>query len=120
MERTALITAAAVTAALAVAGCGSSSSSSPAPAKTPTVAPVVQTAQQAGTGDYNMATLASEFAARYNSQPGAQFDSGSVRCMLTGPQLAQCMGTITGTGGTSHGQTVQITQDGSDWMSLDH
>jgi hypothetical protein len=65
-----------------------------------------------------MATLASAFETYYNSKPGPQLDSGSTSCMITGPQQAQCMGTITGTGGAYHGQHVQIEQDGSDWMSM--
>jgi hypothetical protein len=106
-------------AGLAVSGCGSSatttSSHSAAVVKATPVVQMKQTPQQAGSGDYNMSTLATSFEQMYNSQPGAQLDVGSTNCMITGTGTATCMGTVDG---SPYGQTVQINPAGTNWMTL--
>jgi hypothetical protein len=106
-------------AALAAAGCGSSSTSStPPPAPAPVTAPVVQTAQEAGTGYYNMSTL--ETALKSDKMTGpdgspapATARAKTARCVLSGP-AAQCS-VIMGDGGRGV-LTVSINKDGQSFL----
>ena len=60
----------------------------------PTAAPVSQTAQQAGTGYYNMDAL--QTALKSSDMTNADGSSASTararaaNCLLSGPQIAQC------------------------------
>jgi hypothetical protein len=57
--------------------------------------------------------VASSFERKYNSEPGAQFELGSVKCYMTGAHTAWCWGRLTA--GRYHGQDVTISQDGNRW-----
>jgi len=78
------------------------------------VAPPTQSPSESATGFYNMNNLASDFTNQYNSQPGPTISD--VSCISTGVQTATCLGTLDD--GTQYGQTVQISTDGTGWVSL--
>ena len=112
-----LLVASAIVAALAVAGCGSTGSTA-TPAKVPTAAPVAQTAQQAGTGYYNMDAL--QTALKSSDMTNADGSSASTararaaNCLLSGPQIAQC--SLIMPDGSSGVATVSIGTDGQSFL----
>lgn len=110
----------AAVAALTVAGCGGMTTSS-----TTTAAPAAAThaatpvsAQQSGTGFYNMDTLAGDLKLKVGtklmtSEPGVSVTD--VSCMMTGTQTAECHGDFSN--GETANVAVSISQDGDTYMT---
>lgn len=95
-------------------GSGSSNTGSATTSSTSTTNAAEPPAQRAGTGFYNMTTLASSFTTQYNAQPGPKISS--VTCILTGPEMASCTGTAMQNGQSqSVTETVSISADGNSW-----
>jgi hypothetical protein len=122
MKRTTLITAGLVTVALAAAGCGSSSSTStPNSTPTPVNTPVEQTAQEAGSGYFDMPTLdAAITSGKMTKADGtpepAELTPTAAQCVLSGSTAlaAQCSYTLKD--GTDGVITVSINQDGQSFL----
>jgi hypothetical protein len=94
-----------VVAGLSVTACGSS--------KSTTSKAVQRTAQQAGTGYYNMVTLANKIKEQTDAVSGDN-QLMSVICRSGRPQYAECEGTYTT--GAQGSITVKISPDGTSFQ----